>query len=468
MAKKNGFIVTNQEEFTKAMNIINPKIKIIGSYINTKTPIEYLCECGEIHSKTPNSLLLGSRCRKFCGSNIPTRENLEIFKQRLKDVDDKVKVIGEYKNQNIPIDFICACGNLHKKEPSQMLRGYTKCPSCSQNRITYDMLIKQMKDINNKIEIISPYIEGYLKKTEKIQYKCLLCENIDFMEIRTLLKNASCKCQYKTNLKTQDEYIKEVYNANSKVIVLSTYSGTENPIKFQCECGNIDEKSARLLVKYPYCRKCKSNKLKTTEEFKKEMSKINPYIIITGEYINAETKINYICECGNTHSSQPSLLLQGHRCGHCAMSKPETDVVRILEDNDILYIHDYKFSDCKYKNELKFDFRLEDYGWIIEIDGKHHYEPVQFNGIDIDRATSRHKYTVKMDNIKNKYCVKNDIKLLRIPYWDFDKLDEIISKYILNKELGNTIGITYSSKRKKKKRNQSPLISRAYFYVKER
>lgn len=32
------------------------------------------------------------------------------------------------------------------------------------------------------------------------------------------------------------------------------------------------------------------------------------------------------------------------------------------------------------------------------------------------------------DAIKNKYCEDNNIKLLRIPYWDFDNIEEILKK----------------------------------------
>lgn len=36
--------------------------------------------------------------------------------------------------------------------------------------------------------------------------------------------------------------------------------------------------------------------------------------------------------------------------------------------------------------------------------------------------------TQTRDSIKNKYCEDNGIKLLRIPYWDFKNIDEILSK----------------------------------------
>ena len=34
--------------------------------------------------------------------------------------------------------------------------------------------------------------------------------------------------------------------------------------------------------------------------------------------------------------------------------------------------------------------------------------------------------TQERDKIKNQYCKDNDIKLIRIPYWDIDKIDNIL------------------------------------------
>ena len=30
------------------------------------------------------------------------------------------------------------------------------------------------------------------------------------------------------------------------------------------------------------------------------------------------------------------------------------------------------------------------------------------------------------DNIKTEYCKNNNIKLIRIPYWEFDNIEQII------------------------------------------
>ena len=36
------------------------------------------------------------------------------------------------------------------------------------------------------------------------------------------------------------------------------------------------------------------------------------------------------------------------------------------------------------------------------------------------------------DEIKNKYCIDNNIPLLRIPYWEKDNIKTILDEYINN------------------------------------
>ena len=43
-------------------------------------------------------------------------------------------------------------------------------------------------------------------------------------------------------------------------------------------------------------------------------------------------------------------------------------------------------------------------------------------------AEDKFKETQENDKIKNEYAKKHNWKLIRIPYWDFDKIEEILEK----------------------------------------
>lgn len=116
-------------------------------------------------------------------------------------------------------------------------------------------------------------------------------------------------------------------------------------------------------------------------------------------------------------------------CPKCVQSSGENKVFEILKslgflENEI--ISEKRFRDCKNNKPLPFDFYIEKINLCIEFDGKQHYEPVQFGGISKQRAIDGYKKAVKNDKIKNRYCLKNKINILRIPYWEIKNIENII------------------------------------------
>jgi hypothetical protein len=62
----------------------------------------------------------------------------------------------------------------------------------------------------------------------------------------------------------------------------------------------------------------------------------------------------------------------------------------------------------------------------IEYDGIQHFEPIEkWGGIE------RFNKQLINDNIKNEYCVKNNINLLRISYKDINNIEIIINAYFI-------------------------------------
>lgn len=77
---------------------------------------------------------------------------------------------------------------------------------------------------------------------------------------------------------------------------------------------------------------------------------------------------------------------------------------------------------------MRFDFAVfKDNGelsHLIEYDGQQHFEPVSYFG-----GQKRFEDQIKKDKLKNEYCTKNNIKLIRIKYDEFDKIS--IKKLLL-------------------------------------
>jgi len=203
-------------------------------------------------------------------------------------------------------------------------------------------------------------------------------------------------------------------------------------------CGNVYYVWPGNFLSGSRCPICiNPNYNRSTISFRREIYNLvsNEYIAV-GEYINSRTKTEMQHNsCGNIFKVLPGNFLRGTRCPHCRYSKGEKAVLDYLNSENISYESEYTFEDLQHKGLLRYDFYIPKYNLLIEYDGKQHYEPRDFAGKGQEWAEEEFKATQYRDSLKNAYAKDNDINLLRIPYWDLDKVDFLISETIKGLEV---------------------------------
>jgi very-short-patch-repair endonuclease len=238
-------------------------------------------------------------------------------------------------------------------------------------------------------------------------------------------------------------FIEQMSVINPDIEILGEYINSDTHVKVKCKkCNHIWESRPYHLKEKKGCPKCalkdaSKRYAKSMEKFKEEMKEVDPTIEINGEYVNSRIKVNCHCTvCGNDWKAAPLNLLKGRGCPNCTMSKGEKRIECWLKENNINYEYQYRFPDCKNIRELPFDFYIKDYNVCIEYDGQQHFFPVNFNrkNTDINEdIVKAFEDTQKRDKIKDDYCNNNGIKLLRIPYTNYNNIYDILNKYFLNK-----------------------------------
>jgi hypothetical protein len=163
------------------------------------------------------------------------------------------------------------------------------------------------------------------------------------------------------------------------------------------------------------CKKCSHQHRRSTEEFILESNKIhnNKYDYNNSIFLSLKNSVNIICNIHGEFSQGAGHHLIGHGCPNCSLSHGEKFIKKWLDRNEIKYISQKKFDNCLSlkSKKLKFDFFLPTLNVCIEFDGKQHFEPLEFFG-----GEKTFKILKENDSIKNIYCEKNNISLIRIKY----------------------------------------------------
>jgi glutaredoxin len=179
------------------------------------------------------------------------------------------------------------------------------------------------------------------------------------------------------------------------------------------------------------CPKC-ANRNVTNEEFIEKVVKKHGdwYDYSKVEYTNAYTKVCIICPIHGEFWQTPDIHLSGCGCPYCKASKLEMFVNKILNENNINFMQNYRGIewlttniDGGKKNRLELDFYLPEHNVGIECQGVQHFESIEYWG-----GQEGLEYLQNNDKLKLDLCNKHNLRLYYINYNDNieEKLNEIL------------------------------------------
>ena len=361
------------------------------------------------------------------------------------------------------LNLICPIHGEYQQTISLFLNS-RQCKKCSNARnskkrvLTSDKIKNKLKKLSKenlfkKIKILNlkEAIKNYKNKNQKIKVKCIRSGVIFERSWDSLFKKLIPKsCLDKRN--TFDEFLKlfiqKGFNKkfwikfNKEWWYKNYKNGTTHNLKLKCKnCKKEIYKSwSDLLILETGCSYCAPNTFLSYEKFLKKAKEIHgdtyDYSLITEEWWKEnhtrtqETTIPIICKIHGLFYQKVFDHLAGSGCQKCSESHGERKIRLWLEENNINYIKEYSFPDLiseDTKKSLRFDFYLPELNTVIEFDGLQHFEPVELFG-----GEEAYNKLKKNDNLKNNFCNKNNIKLIRINYKQENEIEKILAKEIIN------------------------------------
>lgn len=151
------------EEYVGELAVKNPYIKVVGMYIDSKTPIEHYCEKHNISwNIAPHNALEGKGCKECKSEKIKNkrRKTHDEYVQELLMYNPNIKVLGKYITSKIPITHHCTKHNISwdVSPVSVLLCG--GCPTCHYEKVgeklrkTHDEYVIEVSMVNSNIEVL--------------------------------------------------------------------------------------------------------------------------------------------------------------------------------------------------------------------------------------------------------------------------------------------------------------------------
>ncbi|MCR5450363.1 MAG: hypothetical protein K6F23_13320 [Solobacterium sp.] len=150
------------EEFVKELEKVSPSISAVEKYQNSRTKIKVQCKiCGYQWQTIPSDLLSGHGCPRCSGKE---RKTTARFCKEVAEANPKIIVIGEYINTSTKIMVRCkTCGYSWAANPSTLLKG-NGCPSCGgTKKVSNNEFIKKLAVVNPDIEPLEEYKNNHTK-----------------------------------------------------------------------------------------------------------------------------------------------------------------------------------------------------------------------------------------------------------------------------------------------------------------
>ncbi len=289
--------------------------------------------------------------------------------------------------------------------------------------------VKSFVDENSKCELISKEYNGY---SGELQFKCSCGDIFTKKWSKFKLGQMNCKkCgrQRTTDIqkKTGDGFNAEVFKlVGDEYVFIDEYKGAQTKIKVRHnECGNTYEVTpTAFLSKGRRCPKCNGGVAKSKETFINQIAEqYGDEFSLVGEYNGSRNHAKILHHnCGYTFDVTPdNFLHKNSLCPLCSSSKGEKIIANFLHEKGVCFKTQHSFENM---TRLKYDFMINVHGEmvLIEFDGIQHYEPVNFFG-----GIEKFKKQQIRDKKKTDFCNQNKIRLIRIPYWEVEKIDTILS-----------------------------------------
>jgi hypothetical protein len=429
-------------EFIDELCDVQPSVRVIGEYVNSKTNIDMYCTIHNIPFKQiPSKALIGQCGCRECGIAKGKRykKTHEEFMSEMDLLHPNINILGQYDGNTKHIPCECrVCGHKWDGLPNSLLSG-SGCIVCGNKRsgMLRSKTNQQFLDELSKVtETIVP-LEEYKTALTKIWVECTECSRKWQVEPNSLLQGKGCSVCNSVRggeklRKSHSQFVSELFEKYPNLIVNNKYVTMHHNINFTClDCHNTFDRIAADIFYDGGCPVCNVNNLpqrqpKTLEQFLIDLQQINKDISYIDGYTKASSRVHVKCNmCEYEWSPIGTSLTSGTGCPVCNMSHGERKIKDYLSSHMYSYMPQQTFFGLVGVGggDLSYDFYIPDYNVLIEFQGEYH------DGTAKIQTEAEFIRQQEHDRRKRQYAEEHNIGLLEIWYYEYNDIENILNDY---------------------------------------
>jgi len=232
------------------------------------------------------------------------------------EAEDYVLLSKEYINNNVKLDYVCPKGHTHKVSWAHWDTSGSRCPYCAgQGKPTIEK-IKSLFD-REQYTLLS---DTYVNSKTKLNYMCPIGHS-GSIKLNDWVSGYRCKkCstdKVAAILRRPFSSIKDSFEAAGYTVISKGYKNAFTKVRYICPNGHTHSIKWNDWQQGHRCPYCAGLNKPLIEDLKSRF-KDEGYKLLSSEYTNSKTKLDYICPNNHVGSVKWNDWQQGNRCAICS------------------------------------------------------------------------------------------------------------------------------------------------------
>jgi hypothetical protein len=388
--------------------------KVLGSYVNTDTPISMLCPNNHTFLIRPITFKHEATCYHCISAVVYSKK--DFYDLAIKRHH---KVLGAYTFPNHKIQMQCPKDHIFEMAPLQFMTSHNcikclkQCPIQAEEEFRSNALARNY-------QILGSYVNANTKVKMRCPRKHVF--EITPSRLRDNTINDSDRC-----CSRQPEEELHTLAETRGYKILGPYLGTNTNIEIQCPNKHIRYMSPHNFKAGRSCAVCSGRCPLQARDDLYSLADVLGYKVI-GLYVNTKTPIEIRCPNNHVFSTSPSNFKKSKSCGVCKGSTGEKLLHFVLGSLKLSFESQYILSSLPGRSYDFVIFLANQHKIFIEWDGVQHFEHLSHFHQTQDEFLGFRAIDIR----KTQEVINAGSKILRIDYTWLKKPVNEIAKFIMD------------------------------------